>query len=481
MSMKHITKYIMLLTVILMLCGCSDFLNNKPKGMTIPSSVEDYIKLMNDIYYAIDETTLYLTDDVKLLDKDASASYLIYLNKNDYIRNLYSFQPGQVYLKGNSDYLWNDAYSNIFTFNVVINDVLKSEGTNENLKQQIRAEALIARAYEYLHLVNAYAVQYDVSTAASDYGVPFITEADINQNITRNTVAEVYENIISDINEAIPYLAESVNFTTHPNKTAAYALLAKVYLCMGNYSQALDNANKVISAKNSLIDLKQYEVSEGTTWGRVHLIGDESISLPDEDSPEAIWTKISRGGLQGEICASESLRSVFKEDLASDSQDLRKEYFFAENEVDFGGSPMYFPGECAYVLYSYHPVGLTTSENLLIAAECEARIGSVEKAMDYVNYLRDNRISNNVPLTAENSSDALAKVLREKRREFCMRGDYRYMDLKRLNKDASTAVTVTHSVDGETWTLAPNDAKWILPISQEVLDYNPNMPQYDRN
>ncbi len=478
--MKHITKYIILAAVAFLSLSCSDFLDNKPKGMTIPSQYEDYLKLMNDIYYSIDETTLYLTDDIKLLDKDASAAYMIYVNQDDAIRNIYSFQPGQVYLDGNKDYLWNGAYSSIFTFNVVINDVLGSEGSNESLKKQIRAEALIARAFEYLHLVNAYGAQYDASTATTDYGVPYITEADINQSYKRNTVAEVYDHIISDINEAIPSLGESVNYTTHPNKTAGYALLAKVYLCMGDYSKALENANKVMSAQNSLIDLKDYEATEGSTWGRVHLAGDPSTQLPDVDSPEAIYTRISQGGLQNQIAVSESLRAVFKQDLSAGSQDLRKEYFFAEDEVNLG-VPTYFPGECAYVLYSYHPVGLTTSENLLIAAECEARIGSVAKAMEYVNYLRDNRISNNVALTATGSSDALAKVLREKRREFCMRGDYRYMDLKRLNKDAATAVTVTHSADGETWTLAPNDPKWILPVCQEILDYQPDMPQYSRN
>ena len=40
--------------------------------------------------------------------------------------------------------------------------------------------------------------------------------------------------------------------------------------------------------------------------------------------------------------------------------------------------------------------------------------------------------------------------------------------------------TVTHTVDGETYTLAPGDLKWIFPVNQEILDFQPDMPQYDR-
>ena len=469
----------MSLLAVFMFQGCSDFLNNKPKGMTIPSQCEDYEKMLANLTRMSDVTPLFLTDDIKLLGKDGSAADYIYLNKDDETRNLFSFQPGQICVAGDEDYLWNNAYSDLFTYNTIINSVVGSEGSTETNKLRVKSEALIGRSLEYLYLVNVYGAQYDKATAATDYGVPYIKEGNINLKYTRNTVAENYADILADINEALPNLSDVTPFTTHPDKTSAYALLAKVYLCMGDYQKALEAANNALKTKSGLLNLNDYELKDGVTWGRVHLKGDESQQLPDIKSPESIYCRFCSGSMHTSAFASEELRALFKKDLPAGAKDLRKEYYFAEDQVNLGRTD-YFPGECAYVLYSNENVGLTTVETMLIAAECEARIGSATKAMDYVNALRDNRISGNVHLTASSNDDALGKVLDEKRRELCMKGMYRYMDLKRLNKETKFQKTVTHSVDGQTWTLAPNDPKWIFPVNQNILEYNPDMPQYDR-
>lgn len=99
--------------------------------------------------------------------------------------------------------------------------------------------------------------------------------------------------------------------------------------------------------------------------------------------------------------------------------------------------------------------------------------------MSYVNKLRDNRIKNNVALTATDKDEALRIVLDERRREFASRVSTA-IDLKRLNYEDKFKKTVTHTADGETFTLAPNDNRYIFPINQMILNYNPGMPQYER-
>lgn len=480
--MKKIKNYILPILAAILLVGCDDFLGNKPKGYTIPSSYEDYEKLFNAVYNTVDFMPLYLTDDVKFLDDDYeySTDYIL-ANQYDETINLYTFQPGQIYNPGSKDYTWNDTYDRLFTYNTVINSVMESEGGSEAIKQRIRSEAMIARAMDYFYLVNIYGAQYDANTSTTDYGIPYIKEANINLKYERNTVAEVYEYILADINEALPGLSEITNYTTHPDKNSAYALLAKVYLAMGDYAKALENANKVLNTRSEVLNLNDYEKTEGTTWGRVHIKGDESQRLPDITHPESIFTRFPSDGLYYYgTCMSDELREVFKKDLQDGSVDLRKEYYFAEDVVNLGRVEQ-IPGEIAFVLYADSNVGLTTVETLLIAAECEARIGSASKAMDWINYLRDHRIENNVDLTAANKDEALEKVFEEKRRELCFKGIYRYMDLKRLNKEDKFKKTIKHIVNGETYTLEPNDNKWIFPINQEILDFNPDMPQYERN
>ncbi len=125
-------------------------------------------------------------------------------------------------------------------------------------------------------------------------------------------------------------------------------------------------------------------------------------------------------------------------------------------------------------------MAMSAPEMYLIAAECEARVGSKDKALDWLNRLRNNRIENNVPLTAGTADEVLKEVLDERRREFPLQGLVRLIDLKRLNKEARFAKTVTHIVAGTNVTLQPNDAKYVLPIPARVLRFNPNMPDNER-
>lgn len=475
--------YSLLICAVFVLQSCGDFLDNPPKGMTIPSRCEDYEKLLNNqsLINSLDGDLEYLTDNVHLLNKDQSASGYIYINKGDDIRNLYSFAPGQIQVAGSKDYIWNNAYDRLFTLNTVINEVMSSTGSTEKNKLRIKAEALFARAFEYLNLVNIYGKHYNPATAATDLGVPYLTKGDINQDYTRHTVAQVYEFILADLKEAAPNLADIVPNKAHPDKAALNSFYARIYLYMGQYGDALTYANKALESNGNLLNLNDYELNDvGATWDRVHLKGDKTKRLPDIDHPEDNYFKMQTGSLQGSVMINQQMRDLFKKDVSGNAKDLRKEFFYAEDQVDLGGGVTTFPGECAYVLYMTQNVGFTTAENLLIAAECEARVGDKDRAMILINKLRDHRFENNVALSATSNLDALGKVLDERRRELAMKS-FRLFDLKRLNLDPATQTTVTHTADGETWTLAPNDMKYILPVNQEILDFKPDMPQYDRN
>lgn len=481
--MNRILYTFLLIASLGILQGCGDFLGNKPKGYTIPEKIEDYSKLlkssslMNCLYRDVPS---YFTDDIKLLDKNASCTNRNYISKDDDLKNIFSFRPGQIVLPGEKDNTWNMTYDRVFTYNVVINDVMNAKDGSETEKQALKAEALFGRAFEYFYLVNLYGKHYDAATAATDYGIPYLTEADINQKYTRHTVKEVYDFIFRDLEEAGRYLPNTVASKNHPTQNSLYSLYARIYLYMGDYAKALTNANKALELNRELINLNDYEKKEGVTFGRVHIKGDPAQVLPDILSPELNFARyIYSSGVQSSVLLSDELRDLFKKNLSADSKDLRKDFYTAEDFVDMG-SLNEFPGECAYVLYGYKNGGLSSVEDLLVAAECEARVGSKDRAMNLINKLRDNRIEGNVALTASSNDDALVKVLEERRREFMFVGAFRLLDLKRLNKEAKFAKDVVHSVDGETWTLPANSLLYVMPVSSEVLTFQPDMPQYDR-
>lgn len=488
--MKRIL-YFLFIICSLFLQSCNDFLDVKPKGYTIPELVGDYERLLNsqDIQTVLDNYPIYITDDVLLCDEGAGGDMNGFefrgISENE--RNLYTFQHGQVFTPGNNDGIWEGAYSNIFVYNAVINNVMSAVDGTEIAKKHLKGEALVGRAFEYLNLVNFYAKHYDAKTAASDYGVPIVLSEEVGSTATyvRNTVAEVYKRIEDDLTEAVGLLKEQVSNSYHPTKSIAYAFLSRVYLYKGEYKTALENANKALAINKDLIDYKLYKTQKGQ-WGRIVLESDESQAFPDESkSIENIYTRQfwNSNNLFKAIAASKDLLDTFASQLNENGEDMRLKLFFCDGQMDPGSGMQYFPGFQMYAPYINVCTGFSTPEIYLIAAECEARVGSITNALGHLNTLRDMRIKNNVHYEntqEKNREEVLKLVIDERRREFVFNGLFRLIDLKRLNREEWFAKTITHSADGETWTLPPNDPRYIMPVPENVLDYSPNMPQYDR-
>ncbi|NML36621.1 RagB/SusD family nutrient uptake outer membrane protein [Chitinophaga sp. G-6-1-13] len=464
--------------------ACNKYLDIKPKGYTIPEYFDDYQKLINNtsLTAAVGAYPAYITDDVEGgedNDINQQASYSFYAV---YKRNLYAFSPGQIFEQNSEDPQWNPSYANIYVCNTVINNVMKVADATEQEKKRLRAQAQVARAFEYLTLVNIYAEQYDPANASAALGVPLVLTEDITQPYERKSVAAVYAQIKQDLEEALPNLPDNVPNTLKPGKSAGYGLLSRVNLYMGDYKAALENANKVLGVNNALMTYTSYDVQKGT-WGRVYNPVDKS-AFPDGNlNKETIWYRRgtpSSSSIFTEVYANPDLINVFKKDLPAGATDKRFSLFYCNGEALFGPNKILFPGRVLWAAYVDFNLGVGTAELYLNAAEAEARTGSKDRAMQLINTLRDNRITNNQPLVAADNEAALRLVLEERRRELALMGYSRLADLKRLNKDTRFAKTVTHTHNGQTYTLPANDKRYVFPIPPKVLAMNPGIPQYER-
>ncbi len=451
-----------------MLTGCNDYLDIKPKGEKIPTTVSDYETLLNyeSVQKVSDTYPAYLTDDVFLPDV-AEGTATPGLNSVDQsIRNLYLFKK-EVFGDAQDDGFWFASYNRIYYYNTVIDNIMNADGSDEQQKLSIRAEALISRALEYLYLVNGYAKYYDVRTAESDPGVPLILDEDISKkNLVRASVKDVYAQIQSDLQTALPNLPmQAKGNAFRASKAAGYGVLAKMYLYMGNYAEALKAANEVLEINNSLLDLKKYAVVKAqSSIGRTNV-------PQDIDNPENIYIKFAPYvyGLSSKVFGSDELISLFSED------DMRLQVYFTKN---FRNIPT---DKYVWAPYLRANLAVSSPEIYLIAAECEAREGSIERAIALINKLRDNRIKNNTDIVATDRNDALQKVLEERRRELAMSGMVRYIDLKRLNQESQFAKTVTHVTGEGTFSLEPNSPLYVLPIPAKVMRFNKNsMKQNER-
>lgn len=479
--------FITILFAAVALSGCKKYLDIRPKGYTIPEYYDDFAKLLNDL--ALTRVTAayvnFLTDDVQAgqeKDVESAADYPLY---ELYKRNLYEFQHGTIMEDGQSDTFYEPAYDHIYTYNTVINHIESVTDATEVRKQQLKAEAIVGRAFEYFNLVNTYSVHYDPATAATDLGVPLVLTDDIYFKYKRNTVAEVYQQIISDLEVALPNLGETAPHKFRPTKGVGYAFLSKLNLYMGNYDEALKNANEALKLNSYLIDYSVYTTKDGQ-WGRVHYMGTDNkpVSFPDvKDNKEAIWARVSAASSSNifkEVYASKDLIETYKANLPTGAEDKRYSLFFLDGESQFGSGVIKFPGRVLWAPYVDFNTGIGTAEMYLIAAECEARVGSKDKALVHLNILRNARIVGNKPLVAATNDDALKLSLDERRREMPNLGITRLVDLKRLNKDPRFAKTITHKTETQTYTLAPNDLRYVLPIPPKVKALNPGLPDYNR-
>lgn len=454
--------YAMAIAITVTVSSCSDWLEIKPKGKIIPNTVADYQLLMDqatdrgssDGWVMTYGNDLFITDDVYISDDNYLSKY------GDATRNAYIWAD-HIYLEEQEDPDWNTMYNQIYVANTVISEVLSASG-DENLKKQLYAEARVQRAYSYWVLVNLYAKQYNESTAASDLGVPLLTKPSLTGAIPRASVKAVYDLILSDLKESVASLPDLTTKNYRATNASAYALLSRVYLYMGNYSGASENAAKSLELYDFMYDYN---------------------TLP-KNSYYTTMLKFPENYLNKELLLNKEPNNSYS--LIYPSEALTNSY---DTDNDFRYAGMYylewFPpltNKLYMIEYTTGRVyGPSVSEMMLIQAECYARAGSVTEAVDKVNYIRKFRISKTAyaPVSATSKEEALELVKKERRIELAFKG-LRWFDLKRYNAYDNANITLKRTISGKEYTLAPNSNRWVLPIARKYILKNPEIEQNPR-
>ena len=345
---------------------------------------------------------------------------------------------------------WSLPYIAIFYANLVldgVNDIAIDASQTSDL-DNVRGQAYFFRAYGFYQLAQLFAKPYNENTSKTDPGVPLRLTSDLNAPTVRSTVQETYDQIIKDLSTSLDLLPVKPLYKTRPSKPAALAMLARTYLVMGDYGNALEDAEKSFQLYDSLMDYNTIDPSptypfqffNAETIFFTRMAGTTSCQYP----PKA---KVDSG-----------LYKMYQ------SNDLRKRLFF--KPIDSASQGFYgnYSGE------SDQFTGIATDEVLLMAAECNARVGNKDKAMQELNLLLKSRYKYGtfVPLQADNQNQALDIVLSERRKELAFRG-LRWTDLRRINNDPIRAVTITRILNGEHYVLKPNDPRYVFPIPEDVI------------
>lgn len=348
---------------------------------------------------------------------------------------------------------WNFTYQNpIYYANFILDQLprIKFDEKNVSSYNSIKGSALFMRAFAFHQLAQLYCLPY-TSSSNTDLGIPLRLTADVTVKSIRSTVQETYDRILGDLKEATNLLPEVTPYPTRPNKAAAYGAIARTYLAMRDYIKAKQYSDSCLARINTLLDYNTLVNPASSNPFQRFNAEVISYNFLDPDLPRP-------NGL-----IDSTLYNLY------DSNDLRKIVFFRANTGSLSGTYVYkgsYEGSINNVLFD----GITTGEMYLIRAECKARFGDINGAMSDLNTLMRKRWKSGTfnDYTASTPDEAKNIILTERRKELIYRG-LRWSDLRRLNLEGAN-ITLKRVINGVTYTLPPNDLRWVLLIPQKVID-----------
>lgn len=447
--------------------SCEDYTDVTPKGSLVVETASQFYEMVSlpNRGYPINNFQ-YLSDDQWMRE-----SNVIGRTPNiDILNFTFDETVDRVSLLGGSSF-YNQAYTYINRWNTIITLVDDSKG-DDNIKQLAKAEAKIYRAYDHFLLINTYAKGYDPQTAATDGGICIMDKFDLESQPSKSTVAQVYDFIQKDIEEALPYLQEKPLDVYHPSLAFAYAFKAKVHLFKREIANAQAAAEKSLSYNNQIFDMVAYNAQGGPT----------AVAVPAANNVEVLsymymlgYTEMNLGQL---YVISPELRTLFG------TNDARFNLFFnttSTSNLDQGSNTAYWGTQ--YTRFFYPTVGMKTTEVYLMLAECYARENKLNEAVDVLNTLRAKRIlSGTVNLTVPATRKETMELVVSERRKELLFGFNRFFDLKRLNTETEYAKTITRvfpivnkTVPQKTYTLQPGSRLYIIPFPLSVLQKNPKL------
>jgi starch-binding outer membrane protein, SusD/RagB family len=477
--MKTLNKILKALPVVLVLLqvSCSkDFLEIEAKGSLIAKNTSDYEQLLNAV-------SLQVTYAPSLYQGDEMAAQETYMNSAAIrTQRLFRYED-RVY---DEDQLPSETWhiSTIYSLNKVINEVMQSQGDDEQKKKALLAEARVGRALCHLYFLNDYSMPYNAATAGTDLGVPLLTKADVTQtNFTRATIQQSYDFIINDLKEALPDLGP----LTHRRKfsrIAAEFLLARVYLYMARFTDAstyIDQAFTEINKAEIPLELYDYNIvldpNEDDTW-----YPDFGFGLSNKPLP-AVNTEVMYNLSMTSFQLQQANTYVFSPQTADlyNPGDLRLALY--SNTEMFNPGSVYPKGMRRYsaAIFTGMDVGPSLPDLYLMRAELKARANDLTGAVEDLEALRSKRMPANivaVPSGIAANKEALVRfILEERIREFAISG-MRWMDMRRLSVDPdySNTVKYTHQLYNdagnvvETYTLKPE--RFALKFGERMINEN---------
>lgn len=455
-------------------CSESEFLDTVPvtsisdaNVFSTPARLEG---IANGLYKDLKNSSLY--GGRYLLYLDVRGEDFINVTNNEYTAFL-SWKNAYVSSSNDITNLWTAAYSTINDANILLQGIANNPGVVEQtVEAQYIAEAKFVRALSYFSLITIFAQPYQKDNGASK-ALPLRLQAETtssNNDLARSTVAQIYTQILADLDAAeasLPatYSSALLN-TTRAHRNTAIALKTRVYLSQGNYAKVIEEASKLVpqtaapfSATTGVANALQSNFATVfTNYTTTESIFSMPMTTADSYSGQSSITYIlntnseyylNPAGILGNAqwAITDARRSLTR--TAGGNTYLTK-YAKASPYID------------------YIPV-IRYSEVLLNYAEAAARQGDLTLAGNLLKAVhgRSDASYSFSSTVLDNQTSLINAILTERRIEFLGEG-FRSNDLLRLLQTipakASNAVS--------TNAVSPSDENYIFPLSSSEITTN---------
>lgn len=316
------------------LTSCNDFLNVTPDGQekleTILSTPDGVESALYGVYSQLRTSNLYGSSlSFRIVDILAQ-HFTVYGGNNDHLAALEAYNYSYSDVEKDFENIWTQMYNNISNVNAVLGSELLKDPTGFPYNIY-KGEALALRGFMHFDLLRLFCEQISLNPNAS--GIPYATEFNL-ETPDFSTVAKCYEYILADLLEAESLLSDEDQYidvqdfmkdrSIHLNLHAVRATLARVYLTMGNKTEALKYAQRVIDESGRKLT------------GMISLQGDVAGILSANETIFGVYynefySLVSPNLQQHVSWSSLEPRRDCKEIFSKDGDDLRLTAYFQDD------------------------------------------------------------------------------------------------------------------------------------------------------
>lgn len=377
---------------------------------------------------------------------------------------------------------WRMYYRFIANANMIINNIDKAVGSEAD-KNAIKGEALVYRAWAHFQLVQLFGKRYDKTTVPNtQLGVPIMLTNTFDGQ-PRNTVEEVYTQVITDLDAAITALTGYNRANkSHFDVNVAKGIKARVALTMQNYTLAATLAAEA-RASFTLMSNATYQAGFNSYTNSEWMWGSSVIS--DQTSYfYSFFAYMSYNFSSTNIRGNPKAINSALYNLIP-ATDVRKWCWDPAPATGWMGNPTSF-SRFPYMNRKFKSVDAADSrgdvgymraaEMYLIEAEALARQGGQDvTARTALFTLAKNRNPSYV-LSTNSGAALINEIMLQRRIELWGEG-FRFTDLKRLNLPLDrTGANHNLSLCLVTSILA-GDVRWEWLIPKDEMNANKQMIQ----